>query len=613
MSRTATWRERLSELGAIFGTLPRAVGMVLRDCPGYTGLLIVSRVLEGLLPLLTIWMSKMVIDGVVGLSTSGMSAEDAFRTLLPLLLLYLALTVTGQVGAAFGGLSKETMSDRVLGRANLLLMEKVTSLPGLAPFESPEFHDALRNAREGVSSRPESVLNVVFILLPVSITCLGAGAILWGLHPLAFLLVLGATAPSAIMTQQLFTRMADLFRKQAMDARRLNYFSRLLTGDEAAKEIRLYGLAHDFRARYREVAERMFGQAVAHIRRFAVGGSAAALLEAGFAGGAYGIVVYQAARGDLTIGDLSMYAGAILQLQANLSRFLTVFSNGYEYGLYLRHFFDFLKRKPSIHLAPHDRAAAVSAGSRCGLEARGLSFRYPGTERPVLKDLDLRVAPGETVALVGANGCGKTTLVKLLTRLYDPTEGEILMDGRDIRSYDLEDYRAAIAAIFQDYCRYYMTARDNIALGAVGRRDDLRAIRRAAEQGQAASLVASLPEGYETMLGKRFNGGVDLSGGEWQKIALSRAFMRDARILILDEPSAALDVETEYAMYRRFAELTRGKTTLLISHRFTTVRMADRMVALDGGRIVEDGTHEALMARRGLYAEMFNAQAKQYR
>jgi ATP-binding cassette subfamily B protein len=230
----------------------------------------------------------------------------------------------------------------------------------------------------------------------------------------------------------------------------------------------------------------------------------------------------------------------------------------------------------------------------------------------VLRDLDLHIRPGETVALVGENGSGKTTLVKLLTRLFDPTDGEILLDGRDIREFDLEDLRRHTAAIFQDYCHYHMTARDNVALGRIEQLDDLDAIRLAAERGQAAPLIESLPSGYETVLGRRFEGGVELSGGEWQKIALSRAFMRDAQILILDEPSAALDVETEHEIYRHFAELTRDRTTLLISHRFTTVRMADRMVVLDEGRIVEDGSHEALMRGGGLYAGMFNAQARRY-
>ena len=230
----------------------------------------------------------------------------------------------------------------------------------------------------------------------------------------------------------------------------------------------------------------------------------------------------------------------------------------------------------------------------------------------VLRDLNLHVKPGETVALVGENGSGKTTLVKLLTRLFDPTDGEILLDGADIREYDLDDLRRHTTAIFQDYCQYHMTARDNVALGRIEQRDDLDAIRAAAKRGKAARLIESLPSGYETMLGRRFEGGVDLSGGEWQKIALSRAFMRDAQILILDEPSAALDVETEYAMYLHFAELTKDRTTVLISHRFTTVRMADRMVVLDGGRIVEEGSHEELLRRGGLYAAMFTAQARRY-
>ena len=292
--------------------------------------------------------------------------------------------------------------------------------------------------------------------------------------------------------------------------------------------------------------------------------------------------------------------------------FLHHISQGYVNGLYLRHFFDFLDRPPSIRIAAPDQAQSVPSQFEQGIELRHVSFRYPGTDRLILNDLSLHIHPGETVALVGENGSGKTTLVKLLTRLFDPTKGEILLEGKEIRDYDLEDLRRNTTAIFQDYCRYHLTARDNVALGRIEKRDDLSVIRLAAEGGQAALLIESLPSGYETILGKRFEGGVDLSGGEWQKIALSRAFMRDARILILDEPSAALDVETEYEIYRHFAELTRERTTLLISHRFTTVRMADRMLVLDRGSIVEDGSHETLMRRNGLYAEMFTAQARRY-
>ena len=335
-------------------------------------------------------------------------------------------------------------------------------------------------------------------------------------------------------------------------------------------------------------------------------------LEAAVIAVAYGMIVHRTIRGELTVGELTMYAGAISVFQGSVGMFLSHVSEGFVNGLYLRHFFEFLDRRPSIQLAEPDRARSVPARLERGIELRHVSFRYPGTDRMVLQDLDLHIRPGETVAVVGENGSGKTTLVKLLTRLYDPTDGEVLLDGRDICEYDLDDLRRHTTAIFQDYCTYHMSARDNVALGRIEKRGDLGVIQEAAERGQAAQLIESLPSGYDTVLGRRFEGGVDLSGGEWQKIALSRAFMRDAQILILDEPSAALDVETEYEMYLHFAELTRDRTALLISHRFTTVRMADRMVVLDGGRIVEDGSHEVLMRQGGRYAGMFTAQARRY-
>ena len=612
MNKKTTWLERLRELQAIFGTLPRAVFLVFQESPGYATLLIGTTVLRGVLPIGILWTSKLVIDAVMDLSESGIDFEGALRALLPLLILYLLLTLTSEVGAVVAELSEQTMSDRMLSRMNTLLMEKAAGLPDLAMFEISEFYDALRNAREGTSSRPMHVLRSFLDMLERGVSCTGFVFILWHLHPVVMLLILAETIPSFRLSVTLTEQMEDVFRHQAPDARRLAYLGRLITGDEAAKEMRLYGLAQYFMTQYRTIYERIFAQMFSHVRHYAIKSSIVGLLHMVSLGVSYGIVVYRAINESITIGDVSLYVGTILQFYAAVNMFRINVIMSYENGLYLRHFFDFLKRKPSIHIEPPGQALSVPTAFKKGIEIRGLSFRYPNTQRFVLCDLNLHITPGETMALVGENGSGKTTLVKLLTRFYDPTEGEILLDGKDIRYYDLSELRANIAAIFQDFCRYHMTARDNIALGRTERREDLPTIRLAAEKGHAAPLIERLPKGYETMLGKRFEGGVDLSGGEWQKIALSRAFMRDAQILILDEPSAALDVETEYELYRRSAQLTQDKTTLLISHRFTTVRMADRMVVLDGERIVENGTHKELIAFGGKYAEMFNAQASRY-
>ena len=605
-------REALQRLGSVLATLPRAGCMALQEAPGYALLLVLTHVLEGVLPLITIWVGKVVIDSVVGMSGGGVDFDGALQVLSPVLLLYLILTVVGEVGAAFSGISGQVMCDRILARANVTLMEKSARLPDLAPFETSQFHDELRNAREGIGNRPFRVVHSFLFLISFGATCLTAAVMLWYLEPLILLIVIAAIVPSTRLSMKLFERMAQIFRGQATDARLLRYLALLATGDETAKEVRLYGLGPYFTSRYRSTFERMFGEMVPHVRRYSTRAPLVNLLEAAVIAVAYGMIVQRTIRGELTVGEMTMYIGAIGLFQGSVGMFLGNLSEGYVNGLYLRHFFDFLERRPSIEIAKPDRARSVPPRLQRGIELRHVSFQYPETDRMVLRDLDLHVKPGETVALVGENGSGKTTLVKLLTRLFDPTGGAILLDGRDIREYDLDDLRRHTTAIFQDYCHYHMTARDNVALGRIEKRDDLGAIRTAAERGQAAPLIESLPSGYETMLGRRFEGGIDLSGGEWQKIALSRAFMRDARILILDEPSAALDVETEHEIYLHFAELTRDRTTLLISHRFTTVRMADRMVVLDQGHIAEDGTHEALMGCGGLYAAMFNAQARRY-
>ncbi len=326
----------------------------------------------------------------------------------------------------------------------------------------------------------------------------------------------------------------------------------------------------------------------------------------------YAIVVHQALAGSITVGDVSLYAGTILQFSVTAHWLRVNIIMGYEHGLYLRRFFGFLKREPLVHVEPPDRALRVPGFLQRGIELRQVFFRYPGTSRLVLRGLSLTIAPGETVALVGENGSGKTTLVKLLMRLYDVTDGEILLEGEDIRRYDLEDLRSNMTGLFQDFSRYHMTARDNIALGCIEEREDLPAIQQAARKGRADVLIEKLPNGYGTMLGRHFQGGVDLSGGEWQRIALSRAFLREAQILILDEPSAALDVETEHEMFQRSTKLMHGRTTLLVSHRFTTVRMAHRIAVLNEGAIVEQGSHKALMAEDRHYARMFRMQAERY-
>jgi ATP-binding cassette subfamily B protein len=380
---------------------------------------------------------------------------------------------------------------------------------------------------------------------------------------------------------------------------------------DSAKEVKIFGLGDYLAERYKAVAERLSSEnKTVAIRRAALG----SLLNVVSTGGYYGAYISILARtleGGLTLGTLTFLAGAFSRSRAYIEKILSSVSEMSEQTLYLKDLFDFFEMQPQIS-SPADPVPAPRP-IREGFRFENVAFAYPGATRTVLHDIDLRIAKGEKIALIGANGAGKTTLVKLLSRLYEPTRGRILLDGVDLRDYAVEDLRREIGVIFQDYMRYDLLVKENIGFGNLDRLTDRSAIETAARKGQAAEMIARLPENYEQVIGRRFDGGVNLSGGEWQKIALARAYMRDAQVLILDEPTATLDARAEYEVFLRFAELTQGRTSVLISHRFSTVRMADRILVLSGGEISEQGSHQELVGAGGLYAELFELQAAGYR
>jgi ATP-binding cassette subfamily B protein len=393
--------------------------------------------------------------------------------------------------------------------------------------------------------------------------------------------------------------------------RQIDYLRFLGASKDSAKELKLFGLSKFLTDRFQQLSDDVYVQNVALAKRRLVASAMLSLLTTIGYYGAYAYVILETIQGKMTVGTLTFLTGAIAGASANLQLIFSTFSSIADQSLFLTDLLQFFAVKPSVFSKPN--ALKTPRPIQHGIEFRDVSFSYPGGGRAILKNLNLFLRPDERIALIGENGEGKTTIVKLLTRLYDPTFGQILLDGVDLREYDLEDYSSNIAVIFQDFMRYDMTAWENIAVGQIGARENLDQVELAAQKSLAEGVIKKLPLGYDQMLGRRFETGVDLSGGEWQKVALARAYLRDAQILVLDEPTAALDARSEHEVFERFAELTKGKMALLISHRFSTVKMADRIIVLERGVIAEEGRHEQLMAHGGRYAEMFELQASSYR
>jgi ATP-binding cassette subfamily B protein len=443
----------------------------------------------------------------------------------------------------------------------------------------------------------------------LSLVSLSAGLIVFS--PWLMVLLAAAVIP-AFLGETHYSKLAYsvLFRRTPQ-RRQLDYLRMLGASAQSAKEVKIFGLGGFLTERYRTTAELIDHENRALAIRRAIAGFGLNLVATGGYYGAYAVVLVQVIGGAISLGTFTFLTGAFNRSRSYMEKILGSFTDITEQAMYLKDLFDFFEMQPSIRSSPYALPAPRTVQE--GFEFQGVSFAYPGSERLVLRDIDFRLHAGEKVALVGANGAGKTTLAKLLARLYDPAAGRILLDGVDLREYDVEDLRRQIGVIFQDYMRYDAMARENIAFGRVDAMGDADRVEAAARMSLAEEVIANLSGGYDQMLGRRFEGGVDLSGGEWQKFALARAYMRDAQLLILDEPTATLDARAEFEVFERFADLTRDRMAVLISHRFSTVRMADRILVLEGGTIREDGTHNQLVAGGGTYAELFHMQAAGYR
>lgn len=478
-------------------------------------------------------------------------------------------------------------------------------------YEDPVFYDNMQNARRRADSSALAIVSSISQVAQQFITLISLVALLIGFSPWLAVLVILAAVPNFLSNSRFAEMSFRAISHRAPETRLLNYIETLLTSNETVKEIKLFGLGESLKARFENLFTEFMDEdnAIARRNTFASLGWGMVTNLAYY--GSYIWVIIRTITKAITLGDMTMFLSVFRQSQRAVMSLLDSFSRLYENNLYLDNLLDFLKIEPAL-VSPENGKVAPAPILE-GIHFQNVSFKYPGSDKYVLRNINLFIKPNESIALVGLNGAGKTTLIKLLTRLYDPTEGQITLDGVDLREYDMKSLHQRFGVIFQDFVRYQFSIKENIGFGQIEDLDNMERIKEAASKGGADEVVAPLAEGYETILGRRWNRGHELSGGQWQKIALSRAFMRKAEVLILDEPTSALDAQAEYEIFLRFRELMEGRLAVLISHRFSTVRMADRIVVLEDGRILELGSHEELMRHNQVYAHLFNLQAEGYR
>ncbi|WP_271678510.1 ABC transporter ATP-binding protein [Thermomonas mangrovi] len=574
------------------------------------------RLVRAFLPIATLYVGKLIIDEalrLVGAGVAGDVAEAWQRGQLDHLMVLLGLEFGLAIGSDLLGRMTSyvdtLLSERFTNATSIRLMEHAAELD-LEDFEDADLQDKLDRARRQTMGRM-SLMGQLFGQAQDAITVLSFAAGLLAYAPWLMVLLAVALVPAFIGESHFNALNYSLNFQWTPERRQLEYLRQMGASVETAKEVKIFNLNRFFIERFRTLSDKFY-QANRRLaaRRAAWGTVLAALGTLGYYV-AYAYIAWRTVRGDFSIGDLTFLAGSFRRLRQLLESLLTGFSQVAGQALYLDDLYSFFEIEPEIRSKPG--ALPVPAPIRRGFVFEGVGFRYEGSERWALRGLSFELHAGEVLALVGENGAGKTTLVKLLARLYDPDEGRILLDGRDLRDYDLDDLRANIGVIFQDFVRYHLTAAENIGVGQIDAMGDRARIERSARKGMADEVVAGLPRGYDQVIGRRFKDGVDLSGGQWQKIAIARAYMRDAQVMILDEPTAALDARSEYEVFERFKELSDNKTAVLISHRFSSVRMADRILVLADGKVEASGTHAELMAQGGRYAELFELQAAGYR
>jgi len=619
----------LNERFAALKYIPPLIKLVWETHSGYTTAMAVLRLMRAATPVATLWIGKLIIDSVI--ASRGSSPD--FPRLWKLVALEIAIVTANDVLARASSLVESLLGDLFSNHTSVRLMEHAAKLD-LSHFEDPAFYDHLERARRQTTGR----IGLLAQLLSIGqdgLTLISLGAALVVFSPWLLLLLVLAVLPSFFGETHFASLEYSMQFRWTPERRQLDYLRYVAASDKTAKEVQLFGLSHWLIERFRILSARFYDENKKLSTRKAYVSTALSLIGTLGYYSAYAIILVRAVKGTISIGELTFIAGSFARSRGLIQGLLLGAGGIYQQCLYLKDLFDFFEMKPTIASTPG--ALAVPRPIREGFVFEDIGFRYPGSEAWAVRHVSFAMKPGERIAFVGENGAGKTTLTKLLARLYDPSEGRILLDGVDLREYDIHSVRRAIGVIFQDFVRYDLRFDENVGVGEIdevrsyfdasneGEQEPLAnagadgngevpgAIVSASEKSQASSLLPRFAKGYKQMLGRRFDEGVELSGGEWQKIALARAYMRDAQVLILDEPTASLDARAEYEVFTRFSQLVAGRMAVIISHRFSTVRMADRIIVLQNGTVVEDGSHEELVGTGGLYAELFALQAEGYR
>ncbi len=599
-----TLRQRLGALT----NLPRFLRLVYQTSPSITIANSIIRICLAVLPLIMLYIGKLIIDDIVNLVRHN-NGHASHEHLWKLVIIEFAMVVSMNALNKVVNLFDTLLGDLFANHTSLKIMSHAATLD-LDQFEDSVFYDKLERARLQSTGRAMLLTQVLTQMQDViTMSFLAGGLIVF--NPWFTLILLFSTIPSFIGEYYFNAKTYSLARSQMARRRELEYISYVGASDQTAKEVRVFDLSGFFMSRYRSIFLKLYKDTSSLAKRRTLWGIGLTMLGTMGYYLAFIFIIKQVVAGLLTIGSLTFLLGSIRQLGSSLQSVIKRFSTVSQGALYLTDFFDFFTLKPKMKLPENPRP--FPRPIQHGFTFENVGFKYINTTRWANRNLNFTLHAGEKLALVGENGAGKTTLVKLLARLYDPTEGRILLDGHDLREYDVTELRMEIGIIFQDFLRYQMTTNENIAIGNIKELNNQDLIIKSAKQSLASPIIERLPNKYEQMLGRHFAQGVELSGGEWQKVALARAYMRDAQLMILDEPTAALDARSEYEVFQRFSELTKNKSALLISHRFSTVRMADRILVLDKGEILEIGSHEELLEKGGQYAELFQLQAMGYR